>query len=348
MPRSSTRSASPIAACVERRSRHLANGMCAGWKPVSECREDHDLLAISAAGLQFGVRAARQTNMCTADRRPTALLQPVVRPVKGAAMQFAIPQLCEAAQFRRQEAGERPGRPRLGAYTKALNRRRRDEGRAARSSLRTQQPLCVFADGRRDLHDGPYAETKEQLGGFYIIIEVPDLDACARVGGSKSGGCDRCGRGSSADEPVADDERCGQRGGGKNCSSQLRQTCRHAGCPVAGYRRSGRRAHSEALLRAITDWRLSGVPANPDAWLVTVARRIDADRWRRAVTAAEGADRWLMQEDERLADGGFDLPDDRLRLMLVCAHPRSIRTCIRRSCSRSSLGSTPSVSAPRF
>lgn len=80
-------------------------------------------------------------------------------------------------------------------------------------------------------------------------------------------------------------------------------------------------ALSEALLRAITDWRLSGVPANPDAWLVTVARRIDADRWRRAVTAAEGADRWLMQEDERLADGGFDLPDDRLRLMLVCAHP---------------------------
>lgn len=51
---------------------------CAGWKPVSECREDHDLLAISAAGLQFGVRP-RDNNMCTADRRPTALLQPVVR-----------------------------------------------------------------------------------------------------------------------------------------------------------------------------------------------------------------------------------------------------------------------------
>lgn len=51
---------------------------CASWKPVSVCREDHDLLAISDAGLQFGVRPG-DNDMCTADRRPTALLQPVVR-----------------------------------------------------------------------------------------------------------------------------------------------------------------------------------------------------------------------------------------------------------------------------
>lgn len=51
---------------------------CAGWKPVAECREDHDLLAISAVGLHFGVRP-RDNNLCTAERRPTALLQPVVR-----------------------------------------------------------------------------------------------------------------------------------------------------------------------------------------------------------------------------------------------------------------------------
>src|SRR5712691_7995861 len=30
-------------------------------------------------------------------------------------------------------------------------------------------------DGKRDVQDGPYAETKEQLGGFYEI-EVPGLD----------------------------------------------------------------------------------------------------------------------------------------------------------------------------
>ena len=31
-------------------------------------------------------------------------------------------------------------------------------------------------DGKTQALDGPYAETKEQLGGFYII-EAPDLDA---------------------------------------------------------------------------------------------------------------------------------------------------------------------------
>ena len=32
------------------------------------------------------------------------------------------------------------------------------------------------ADGRTRLLDGPFAETKEQLGGYYLI-DVPDLDA---------------------------------------------------------------------------------------------------------------------------------------------------------------------------
>ena len=30
--------------------------------------------------------------------------------------------------------------------------------------------------GARQVHDGPFADTKEQLGGYYII-EVPNLDA---------------------------------------------------------------------------------------------------------------------------------------------------------------------------
>jgi len=31
-------------------------------------------------------------------------------------------------------------------------------------------------DGKRQVHDGPYAESKELLGGFFVI-NVPDLDA---------------------------------------------------------------------------------------------------------------------------------------------------------------------------
>src|SRR5579884_3315231 len=34
----------------------------------------------------------------------------------------------------------------------------------------------VSADGKTSVVDGPYADTKEQPGGFYII-DVPDLDA---------------------------------------------------------------------------------------------------------------------------------------------------------------------------
>jgi hypothetical protein len=30
-------------------------------------------------------------------------------------------------------------------------------------------------DGKREVQDGPFADTKEQLGG-YFILEVPDLD----------------------------------------------------------------------------------------------------------------------------------------------------------------------------
>lgn len=51
---------------------------CAGWKPVSVCPDDHDLLAVDPAGLYFGVRP-RDNDMCSAERRPTALLMPVVR-----------------------------------------------------------------------------------------------------------------------------------------------------------------------------------------------------------------------------------------------------------------------------
>lgn len=34
--------------------------------------------------------------------------------------------------------------------------------------------------GKQTLHDGPFAETKEQLGGFYLI-EAPDLDAAIAI-----------------------------------------------------------------------------------------------------------------------------------------------------------------------
>lgn len=52
---------------------------CASWKPVAQCREDHDLLALDDQGsLRFGVRP-RDNDLCSADKRPTALLPAVVK-----------------------------------------------------------------------------------------------------------------------------------------------------------------------------------------------------------------------------------------------------------------------------
>lgn len=41
--------------------------------------------------------------------------------------------------------------------------------------------------GTQSLHDGPYAETREQLAGYYLI-EAPDLDAAIAWGKKIPGG----------------------------------------------------------------------------------------------------------------------------------------------------------------
>jgi hypothetical protein len=63
------------------------------------------------------------------------------------------------------------------AFTKELGNRRVSgtglKSTAAATTVRTTQ-------GKQTLHDGPFAETKEQLGGFYLI-EAPDLDAAIAI-----------------------------------------------------------------------------------------------------------------------------------------------------------------------
>lgn len=79
----------------------------------------------------------------------------------------------------------------------------------------------------------------------------------------------------------------------------------------------------EALVRALRTWPFEGVPPNPRAWLVHVARNAAVDALRRNATEerivndvaewAEGA-----TADAQLADDGID---DQLRLMIMCCHP---------------------------
>jgi hypothetical protein len=57
----------------------ISESGCARWKPVSVCREDHDLLALDTSGyLYFGVRP-EDNDMCTPDKRPMRLIYPVAK-----------------------------------------------------------------------------------------------------------------------------------------------------------------------------------------------------------------------------------------------------------------------------
>jgi RNA polymerase sigma-70 factor (ECF subfamily) len=85
-------------------------------------------------------------------------------------------------------------------------------------------------------------------------------------------------------------------------------------------------ALSEAFASALMNWPQTGCPANPEGWLLTVARRkmIDLARRRRTGEIAATQLQVLVEEfDFTAADVAKDLevPDQRLALMFACAHP---------------------------
>jgi len=80
-------------------------------------------------------------------------------------------------------------------------------------------------------------------------------------------------------------------------------------------------ALSDAFAAALRHWPASGVPANPEAWLMVAARRraIDAAQRRRRLVEATGHVGLLAEE--LAVRPNEAIPDERLRLMFACAHP---------------------------
>ena len=81
-------------------------------------------------------------------------------------------------------------------------------------------------------------------------------------------------------------------------------------------------ALSSALIAALETWPRDGVPQNPEAWLLTAARRsfIDLVRHRRVAEASEPTLALLGEESNDMTLSP-EFPDERLKLLFVCAHP---------------------------
>lgn len=90
-------------------------------------------------------------------------------------------------------------------------------------------------------------------------------------------------------------------------------------------------ALAEAFASALESWPQTGVPESPDAWLMTAAKRNLLQMQRHARVAADPAVTILLGEADAAAPGAPLIPDERLKLLFVCAHPAidpAVRTAL--------------------
>jgi RNA polymerase sigma-70 factor (ECF subfamily) len=84
-------------------------------------------------------------------------------------------------------------------------------------------------------------------------------------------------------------------------------------------------AVQEAFTVAVDNWRTSGVPDAPRAWIIQTARRRAIDRIRQRKRQAAYAQSYAVSGLNRTTvEPDYDpddIPDDRLRLMFTCCHP---------------------------
>ena len=90
-------------------------------------------------------------------------------------------------------------------------------------------------------------------------------------------------------------------------------------------------ALAEAFRAALESWPEKGVPASPEAWLLTAAKRKLIDAGRRETTRHDSTPALALAAEEAEAAAREDapFPDERLKLFFICAHPaidREIRT----------------------
>jgi RNA polymerase sigma-70 factor, ECF subfamily len=79
----------------------------------------------------------------------------------------------------------------------------------------------------------------------------------------------------------------------------------------------------EAFAAAVDQWRESGIPEFPRAWIIQAARHKAIDRIRRRTRFAEKLEQMTASEVSSIQPDldATDIPDDRLRLIFTCCHP---------------------------
>jgi RNA polymerase sigma factor (sigma-70 family) len=82
-------------------------------------------------------------------------------------------------------------------------------------------------------------------------------------------------------------------------------------------------ALSEAFVAALKKWPVNGVPLKPEAWLLHAARNrmIDAARRNQVRQNSENFLQQIAEEAQAAAATHEHFPDERLKLLFVCAHP---------------------------
>ena len=136
-------------------------------------------------------------------------------------------------------------------------------------------------DGEVLTSDGPFAETKEQMGGFYLV-DCADLDEAIEVASKIPGAQHRLDRSAADLGHVAPDVEAAvadafREEWGRVVATLIRFT---------GDWDLAEECAQDAFTRALERWPRDGIPRNPGAWLTTTTRNRALDRLRRVATGA--------------------------------------------------------------
>ena len=207
--------------------------------------------------------------------------------------------------------------------------------------------VAFDADGNTRVIDGPFAETKELVAGF-SIWEVASMEEAVEwvkrsplrdteVELRKVLDAEDFGESFAAEIAAAEQQLRAEPTANSVVTSATQQAIDavwriESARLIAGLARVVRDVGlaedlaQDALVAALEQWPESGVPDDPGAWLMAVARRRGVDTIRRAVTLQSKVEllgRELSDHETPMDEIEFDphVEDDVLRLMFTACHP---------------------------